>query len=44
MITGDHRDTAFAIARELGIAKQESEVMEGIELDNITDEENKDCM
>ncbi|MEK3955520.1 cation-translocating P-type ATPase [Psychrobacillus sp. FSL K6-1464] len=41
MITGDHRDTAFAIARELGIAKQESEVMEGIELDNITDEEIK---
>lgn len=39
MITGDHKDTAFAIARELGIAEVETEVMEGIELDNITIEE-----
>lgn len=41
MITGDHRDTAFAIAHELGIAAQESEVMEGIELDSLTDEDIK---
>ncbi len=29
MITGDHKDTAFAIARELGIAKSEEQVMTG---------------
>ncbi|PEB50942.1 ATPase [Bacillus pseudomycoides] len=38
MITGDHKDTAFAIARELGIAEKESEVMIGIDLDHISDE------
>ncbi|WP_277583994.1 cation-translocating P-type ATPase [Psychrobacillus antarcticus] len=43
MITGDHRDTAFAIAHELGIAAQESEVMEGIELDSLTDEDIKNA-
>ncbi|EMA6343664.1 calcium-translocating P-type ATPase, PMCA-type [Bacillus cytotoxicus] len=39
MITGDHKDTAFAIAKELGIAKQDSEVMIGTELDRMSDEE-----
>ena len=39
MITGDHRDTAFAIARELGIAKDDSEVISGEELDAMTQEE-----
>lgn len=29
MITGDHADTALSIARNLGIAKEESEVMTG---------------
>ncbi|PEJ29609.1 cation-translocating P-type ATPase [Bacillus pseudomycoides] len=38
MITGDHKDTAFAIAKELGIAEKESEVMIGTELDHISDE------
>lgn len=37
MITGDHRDTAFAIAKELGIAEEISEIMIGPELDNISD-------
>ena len=39
MITGDHRDTAFAIARELGIATDASEVMSGDEIDACSDEE-----
>ncbi|PEA54121.1 ATPase [Bacillus pseudomycoides] len=37
MITGDHKDTAFAIAKELGIAKKESEVIIGTHLDNLSD-------
>lgn len=39
MITGDHVDTAYAIAKELGIAKSQAECMTGEELENITDEE-----
>ena len=39
MITGDHRDTAFAIAKELGIAKNESQVITGAELDAMSDAE-----
>jgi Ca2+-transporting ATPase len=39
MITGDHRHTAFAIARELGIAGDHSEVIDGSELDTLSDEE-----
>ncbi len=37
MITGDHKTTAFAIAKELGIAKKQTEVISGFELDNIDD-------
>ena len=39
MITGDHKETAFAIAQKLGIANDESEVITGQELNNIPDEE-----
>lgn len=39
MITGDHKDTAVAIAKELGIIKDESEAITGAELDTYTDEE-----
>ncbi|RCX19288.1 Ca2+-transporting ATPase [Anaerobacterium chartisolvens] len=39
MITGDHRDTAAAIARELDIIKDESEVITGSELGKISDED-----
>jgi Ca2+-transporting ATPase len=39
MITGDHKDTAAAIAREIGIINNESEVITGIELDKISDKD-----
>ncbi|MBR5265441.1 MAG: cation-translocating P-type ATPase [Clostridia bacterium] len=42
MITGDHKDTAFAIAKELGIATDISQCMTGMELDEITPEELSD--
>lgn len=35
MITGDHVDTAYAIAKELGIAKSRDECMSGSELDKL---------
>ena len=37
MITGDHRDTAAAIAMQLGIIKSPDEVMSGSELDALDD-------
>lgn len=37
MITGDHIDTAFAIAHQLGIASQVSECMTGEELERLSD-------
>ncbi|NLJ78326.1 MAG: cation-translocating P-type ATPase, partial [Tissierellia bacterium] len=39
MITGDYRETAFAIAKELGIARSINEVLEGKELDRVSDEQ-----
>ena len=39
MITGDHKDTAVAIARELGIITDASEAITGAELDQISDED-----
>jgi Ca2+-transporting ATPase len=39
MITGDHPDTAGAIARELGILEPEDAVVVGRELDRIDDQE-----
>ena len=39
MITGDHRDTAVAIAKDLGIITDESEAIVGAELDSYTDEQ-----
>ncbi len=39
MITGDYKDTAFAIAKKVGIAKDISEVLSGEEIDALSDEE-----
>ena len=39
MITGDHRDTALAIAKKLEVIEDESEITVGAEIDGITDEE-----
>ena len=39
MITGDHKDTAVAIAKELGIITDASEAITGAELDAISDED-----
>lgn len=39
MITGDHRITAEAIARQIGLLRGYAEIMEGRELDRLTDEE-----
>lgn len=39
MITGDHRDTAAAIAKELGIITDEAQAVTGAELDGLSDEQ-----
>ena len=42
MITGDHKDTAVAIAKELGIITDASEAITGAELDKIPEDKLKD--
>ena len=39
MITGDHKDTAVAIGKDLGIIRDEREAVVGAELDRYSDEE-----
>lgn len=39
MITGDHKVTAVAIAKEIGIYKEGDEALNGVELSGMTDEE-----
>ena len=41
MITGDHIDTAVAIAKDLGIVEDASQAITGAELDKISDEDFK---
>ncbi|MBQ3502838.1 MAG: cation-translocating P-type ATPase, partial [Clostridia bacterium] len=42
MITGDHKRTAFAIAKELGIANNINQVLTGDEIEKMTDKEFSD--
>ena len=39
MITGDHKSTAFAIAKKVGISNSVEEVISGTEIDKIADEQ-----
>ncbi len=39
MITGDHKDTAVAIARDLGLMSEGAGVMTGADLDKLSDED-----
>jgi len=39
MITGDHIDTAIAIAKELGILKEDKKAITGSQLDDMNDEQ-----
>lgn len=42
MITGDHKNTAFAIAKELGIATNFEQTIGGVELDKLSETELQD--
>jgi Ca2+-transporting ATPase len=44
MITGDHKTTAFAIAREIGIYREGDLVLTGTELDALGDKEFEDIV
>ncbi len=44
MITGDHKDTAVAIAKELGIIKDENEVITGSLLNDMEQEKFENCV
>ena len=39
MITGDHADTALAIATELGLASKKEEIITGLEIEQLSDKE-----
>ena len=44
MITGDHKITATAIAKQLGIFRQGDQALSGVELDNMTDAQLDECL
>ncbi len=41
MVTGDYKETAYAIAKDLGLADDESQAMMGNSIDSMSDEELK---
>ena len=44
MITGDHKITATAIAKQLGIFQDGDQALSGVELDNMSDQQLDDCL
>ena len=44
MITGDHKDTAFAIAKDLGIVERKEQCFTGADVDKMSAEELKECV
>lgn len=43
MITGDHKDTAFAVAKELGICESKEQCLTGADVDKYTEDELKEA-
>jgi len=44
MITGDHKLTGAAIARQIGLIEQDGEALTGVELDQMSDKELRDVV
>ena len=44
MITGDHKDTAFAIAKDLGIVESKDQCFTGADVDSMSEEELRECV
>ncbi|WP_409227332.1 cation-translocating P-type ATPase [Gudongella sp. SC589] len=44
MITGDYRETAFAIAKDLGLAEKEEQAIMGSKIDSISDQELREVV
>lgn len=44
MITGDHKDTAFAIARDLGIVETREQCKTGADVDEMSEEELREAV
>lgn len=44
MITGDHKETAIAVARELNLLKNDSIILTGAEMDQMDDHKLKKCL
>lgn len=44
MITGDHKETAIAVAKELNLLKKDSMILTGAELEQIDDNHLRECL